>query len=157
MNPSFLLLCCVLLTASSSCVRKIPGTEIDDTSETRAVLDVVERYRGAVEQRNAADVVALVDDKFHDDAGTGTAEDDLDYKSLTASLPAKFQKLDDVKLDLSVRRIEFENDDQNVRVTYTYNLSFRIPQLSAKPQNESDIKQMMLHRVDKSWKILSGI
>jgi hypothetical protein len=156
-NHSSFLLSCALLIASSSCVRKIPGTEIDDTSDTRAVLDVVERYRGAVEQRNAPDVVALIDDKFHDDAGTGTAEDDLDYKSLASSLPGKFQKLDDVKLDLSVRRIEFENDNQAVRVTYTYNLSFRIPQLSAKPQNESDIKQMMLHRVDKSWKILSGI
>ncbi len=146
-----------LVALSVSCVRKIPGTEIDDNTDTRSVLDTVERYRSAVEQRNVSAVVELADEKFRDDGGTGAADDDLDYKTLSTALPARFQKLDDVRLEVSVRKIEFENEDRNARVTYTYNLTFKMPQLSARPQNESDIKQMLLVRANTGWKILSGI
>jgi hypothetical protein len=147
----------VLVTLSASCVRKIPGTEIDDTSDTRAVLDTVERYRNAFERRDVATVVEMADERFHDDAGTGAVDDDLEYRTLSTVLPMRLQKLEDMRLQVDVRRIEFENENQQARVTYTYSMSFKMPQLSGRPQNESDIKQMVLVRAGPTWKILSGI
>ncbi len=154
----FALTLTAALLALSGCIKKIPGTDIDDTTETRAIIATVDAYRLGVEQRNAQAVIDLADESFRDNGGSSTPDDDLDYKSLFTTLPARFQKIDDVKLDLSVRRVEFDDSAANARVTYTYTLSFRMPQLSSKMQNETDIKQMTLKRVsDKVWKITSGL
>ena len=146
------------LALSACAARKIPGTDIDDTSETRAVLDVVNKYRQAVESKNAQAIIDLAHESFKDDGGSSSPEDDLDYKSLFTELPGRFQKVDDVRLDVNVRRIEFDADQKAARVTYTYTMSFKMPSLTSKPQTESDIKQMTLTRVgEKDWRITSGI
>ena len=154
-SVSALLLAVVAL---SGCLKKIPGTDIDDTTETRSILATVDAYRIGVEQRNAQAVIDLADESFRDNGGSSGPDDDLDYKTLFTVLPARFQKIDDVRLDLSVRRIEFDESAGNARVTYTYTMAFRMPSLSSKMQNETDIKQMTLKRVtDKQWKITSGL
>ncbi|MBI5478342.1 MAG: DUF4440 domain-containing protein [Deltaproteobacteria bacterium] len=154
----FLVLMAVALAASACAARKIPGTEIDDTSETRAILDVVSKYRRAVESRDAQALIDLADESFRDDGGSADPDDDLDFKSLFTALPGRFQKLDEVKLDVAVRRIELDGDGRVARVTYSYTMSFRMPQLSERTQSETDIKQMALKRVgERDWKIVSGI
>ena len=151
------VLAVVSLAASGCALHKIPGTEIDDNSETRAILDVVNKYRTAVEGRNAQALIDLADESFHDNGGSATPDDDLDFKRLYTVLPGRFQKLDDVRLDLSVRKIELDEESRTARVTYTYQMSFRLPTLTQKTQNETDIKQMTLKRNDGTWKITSGI
>ncbi len=143
----------------SGCLHnKLAGTDIDDTSDTRAVLDVVNQYRAAVEHRNAQGIIDLADESFRDDGGSVNPDDDLDYKSLFTALPARLQKLADVKLDLTVRRIEFDDDTKKARVTYSYQLTFKVPEYTARTQTENDIKQMTLKRVgENAWKITSGI
>ncbi len=154
----FLILTSVALALSACAVRKIPGTEIDDTSETRAILDVVSKYRHAVESRDAQALIELADESFREDGGSANPDDDLDFKTLFTALPGRFQKVDDVKLDVAVRKIEFDGDGRSARVTYSYTMSFRTPQYSSKTQSETDIKQMALKRVgEKDWKIVSGI
>lgn len=139
-------------------VKKIPGTDIDDTSDTRAVLDVVNAYRVAVEHRNVDALIELADESFRDDGGSSGPDDDLDYKTLRTALPARFARIEDLHLDLSVRKVAFDDEAKSARVTYTYTLAFKLPQLSSRAQQENDIKQMTLKRVDeKTWKIVSGI
>ena len=43
--------------------KRIPGTEIRDTPETRAVVAAIEAYRQAAEKRDAEAVMALVSPK----------------------------------------------------------------------------------------------
>jgi len=139
-------------------LHKIPGTDIDDTSETRAILDVVGKFRNAVESRNTQALIDLADESFRDDGGSASPDDDLEYKTLFTALPARFQRWDDVRLDLSVRRIELNPENTAARVTYSYTMSFRMPSLTQRTQSETDIKQMVLKRSgDKEWKIVSGI
>lgn len=138
--------------------KKIPGTDIDDTGETRLILDVMTKYRTALEARNSEAIIKLFDPAFRDDGGSSTPDDDLDFASAPAKLPARLQKLDDVRLDITVRKVEFDEREENVKVTYTYSMSFRTPQFSSKTQTETDIKQMYLRRAGKQeWKITSGI
>jgi hypothetical protein len=138
--------------------RKIPGTELDDTDDTRAILDVMERYRLAVEQRDAQTIVSLADESFKDDGGSATPDDDLDYRDLSTKLPERLKRLEDVRLELNVRKIEFTEDQSSARATYTYSTTFRMPGLTSKAQSESEIKQMIFKRVDKRvWKIVSGV
>lgn len=153
----WVLLAALALAASGCGARKIPGTEIDDTTDTRAVLDVVNAYRQAVEQRNAQALLALADESFRDDGGSANPEDDLDYRALGTTLPARLDKIRDIRLDVTVRRIEFDDDAMRARVTYSYQLSFKMPEYTGRSQTETDIKQMTLRRVEKGWKITSGI
>jgi hypothetical protein len=146
------------LVAAVGCAgRKLPGTEIDDTSDTRAILDVINAYRAAVEKRNSQAIIDLADPSFRDDGGSANPEDDLDYASLSTVLPGRMEKLRDVRLDLTVRRIEFDEDGLRCRATYNYQLSFKMPDYTSRSQTEADIKQMTLRRVEKGWKITSGI
>lgn len=150
------------LAVLAGCVHKIPGTEIDDTADSRAVLDVMTAYRAAVEQRNAQAIIDLADPAFRDDGGSSTPEDDLDYSTLYTSLATRFQRMEEVRLDMNVRKMEFDPQTAAARVTYTYTFSFKMPTLSGRTQTDTDIKQMMLKRTDEKdgkarWRIVSGI
>ncbi len=50
--------------------KRIPGTEIDDNDETRAIPKVNEQDRMAVEARDANRVIGLVADTFRDNGGS---------------------------------------------------------------------------------------
>ncbi len=149
----------LLALALTGCApRKIPGTDLDDTSETRAVIDVLQKYRMAVEAKNSQALLKLTDESFRDDGGSSAPEDDLDYKSLPSKFNARMAKVSELKLDVTVRRIEFDSNETVARVTYSYQLTFKMPDYSSRTQSENDIKQMLLKRVgDQEWKITSGI
>lgn len=141
---------------STACApRRIPGTDIEDTSETRQILNVMEKYRAAVEAKDAEGVLNLVSENFKDDAGTTTPEDDITYAELKTLLPERVGQLDDVKLDINVRKIQVEGD--LAQVIYYYNSSYRIPSLTPRPQSDSDLQQMLLKKVGDQWRITSGI
>lgn len=154
-----LLLLLAVAAIGLGCVpRKIPGTEIDDTDDTRAVLDVMEKFRVAVEQKDAQTIINLADESFRDDGGSANPDDDLTYQDLYTKLPARFRRLDDVRLELNVRKVEFTQDQANARATYTYTTTFKLPGLTSRTQSETEIKQMILKRIDKkTWKIVSGV
>lgn len=149
----------ILALAITGCMpKKIPGTELDDTTDTRAVIDVLQKYRVAVESKNADAIIKLTDPSFRDDGGSSSPDDDLDYGSLGARLGARLAKVSDLKLDVTIRRIEFDTEGTVARVTYSYQMSFRMPEYSSRTQSENDLKQMLLKRVgDQEWKITSGI
>jgi uncharacterized membrane protein YheB (UPF0754 family) len=143
----------------SGCMpKKIPGTEIDDTSDTRAVMALFQEYRKAVEGRDAKTIIGLCDESFSDDGGSADPDDDMVYSSLAKDLPERFARVQDVRLEMSIRKIELNEDATIARVTYSYTLTFRMPKYTSRGQSETDLKQMTLRRIDeKTWKITSGI
>ena len=145
---------CIL--ALVGCAPKpIPGTTIDDTADNRAILQTLERYRATVENRDASGLLALVSHSFRDTGGTSNPEDDLTYATLQQNLPERLARIQDVHADLDIRAIAVDKDSANA--IFYYNLRFRIPSLTTRPQNESDLKQMKLHKEAGQWKIISGI
>ena len=89
----------LLLVVATGCApRKIPGTDLDDTDDTRAVLDVLQKYRSAVEKKDTDTIVKLADETFRDDGGSANPDDDLDYASLGPKLTARLAKIANVKL-----------------------------------------------------------
>ena len=158
MKTTIAVLVLSLLVGCSA--KKIPGTEIDDNDDTRIILSVMEQYRKAVETKNAQTILDLSDPTFKDDGGSAAPEDDLEYSQLFTVLPARLSKMDDIKLEIAVRKIEVDKELGIARATYTYNTSFKLPGLNSKAQSESEIKQMTFTLADKSkrlWKITSGI
>ncbi len=161
MNPLEPLMVLLVVALATGCAtRKIPGTEIDDNDDTRTILEVMETYRKAVETKNAQTIVDLADETFRDDGGSASPDDDLEYKTLFTVLPARMAKLDDVKLELGVRKIEIDKELGNAFATFTYTTTYRMPGLNPRAQQETEIKQMTFHLADKAkhlWKITSGI
>ncbi|MFB1482058.1 nuclear transport factor 2 family protein [Corallococcus sp. RDP092CA] len=156
MHNRFLALCAVFLLAACA-PKRIPGTELEDTGDTRAILGVMEQYRAALEARDAKAIRALVSPKFRDDGGTpDDPTDDLNAANLEPHLQALFQKLQNPKVDFNIRRVEFREDDIALAIYY-WNASWRMPGLNARPQSDSELEQMVFQKVDGDWKILSGI
>jgi len=154
MNFRFLLIVPLLLAAACA-PRRIPGTEIADTDDSRAVLAIMERYRSALEARDAKAIQALVSEDFKEDGGTESPDDDLTYANLPIHMSNLFQKLDKPKVDISVRRVDIQDD--TATAIYYWNASWRMPSLTTRPQSDSELEQMVLKRINGEWKIVSGI
>jgi hypothetical protein len=149
------LLLIPLLLAAACAPRRIPGTELPDNEDTRAILAIMERYRTGLEARDAKAIQALVSEDFKEDGGTESPEDDLTYANLPAHLSNLFQRVDNPKVELSVRRVEIEDEDATA--IYFWNASWRMPSLTSRPQSDSELEQMHLKKINGEWKIVSGI
>jgi ketosteroid isomerase-like protein len=150
-----LLVLPLLLLASGCASRRIPGTEIVDTDDTRAILAVMEKYRAALEAKDSRAILALVSQEFREDGGTETPDDDLTYSNLGEHLNNLFQRVDNPKVELSVRRVDVQEDEGTA--IYYWNASWRMPSLTNRAQSDAELEQMLLKKTDGQWKILSGI
>ena len=145
----------IALLSAGCASHRIPGTDIADSGENRAILGVMEKYRKSIESRDAEGLAKLLAPDFRDNAGTADPLDDLTPETVRTQLAARWAKMDNVTIELSVRKIKVDGDEADAIYYYTSN--FRMPKLTSKMQSEGDIKQMYLRRIDDEWKIVSGI
>ncbi|MBZ4408305.1 nuclear transport factor 2 family protein [Myxococcus sp. MISCRS1] len=151
----FLAICALSLLAACA-PKRIPGTEIDDTDETRAILAVMEAYRSAIEARDAHAIQALVSKDFREDAGTPSdPEDDLTAANLGPYLETLFPQLQSPKVEMEVRKVQVGKDIATA--IYYWKLNFRMPGLTSRPQKEAELEQMVFRLEGNQWKILTGI
>lgn len=150
-----MLIAALALTASACAPKLIPGTEIQDTEDTQAIIALLNTYRTALEDRDAEKILSLVADSYRDSAGTRTPEDDLEYRELREKVPAMLNQLEDVQVDLSVRRIDVNKD--TAVATFHYSTKYRMPRLKTRSAGDSDIHQMRLVKQGGTWKIVSGL
>lgn len=100
----------------------IPGTNIEDTKENRAVLEFLGKYRKAVVERSAGSVVDLTTNDYFEDNGTLDQSDDYGREGLRERLDANFARTREVQLDILVQKIERpEGEDGPVHVAFRYN------------------------------------
>jgi len=131
---------------------RIPGTDLEDTGDTRAIIDVISKYNSALEARDANAILALVHPDFRDNAGTLTPDDDIDIQRLRTVLPQRLAKLQDVAVRIEIKTIDVKGDQ--AQAVYTWVSQFK---LNGKTMTESDIKRMEFRRGPDGWKILSGV
>jgi ketosteroid isomerase-like protein len=147
------LLALIALAAVVGCgPHRIPGTDLEDTGDTRAIIDTISKYNAALEARDANAILALVDPEFRDNAGTLDPTDDIDIERLRTVLPQRLAKLQDVAVRIEIKTIDVKGD--HAQAVYTWVSQFK---LNGKARTESDIKRMELRRRADGWKILSGI
>jgi ketosteroid isomerase-like protein len=151
------LLAAAALAAIGCSPRRIPGTDIKETRETRAVFDVVQSYRQALEKRDAAAVLALVAPTYFDTAGTPDPGDDLDRSRLEASLAQDLSRAEGLKLDFTVRKIEVEGNEAFAELFFDSYYRVQTPGGTTIPRRDSDVHRVRLERLDGSWKIVSGL
>jgi hypothetical protein len=150
------LLVCALLVLSACAPHLIPGTQIPDSEDSRAILKVMETYRAALEARDAKGIQALVSKSFRDNSGTEDLQDDLTADNLPQALTALFARMEAPRVDIDVRSVTLKGDGV-AHVIYYWNSNWRAPGLLEKTQRDTELEQMVLQKEEGQWRIVTGI
>jgi hypothetical protein len=116
---------CLRLTAvltlvlAGGCTRDIPNTTVPDTAANREVIEFMETYRRALEDREVATLIGMASPRYLDMSGTPTGTDDVDYDTLTTILPELFARVEDIRFEIRYRHVVFRDDDVLVEFRYT--------------------------------------
>ena len=157
--------CFVLFAVAIGCVSKvrIPGTDIPDTAETRAVIEAVEHYRVAFVRKDAAAVLALAHPSYYDEAGTDDPSDDVSYKQLGALLRRRLTQIDAIRFIIDYVEIHVDGDRAIARAWI--DASFRMkpilapdgtPREQAGFTRKQDYVEYELLREKSVWRIVRG-
>jgi hypothetical protein len=152
------ILALVLLALGACTHDTIPNTDVEDTPETRDVVQFVEKYRQAVVSRDVDKIVRLASTDYYDDMGTPQGTDDVDLEGLRERLKGTFgPDLLAVHYDIRYRDVTFL--PTKVLVDYTYIGRFRIntPEGSRWERRLADNRMVLGKRKEGSYTILSGM
>lgn len=112
----------VLLGGCAS--QRIPNTTVPDTPLNREVIEFCERYRHALEQRDAGALLAMASPRYYENSGTPEGQDDYDIAGLREVLRETLPRIHTVRYEFRYRRIAVQNE--RILVDYTYSGSFRV-------------------------------
>ena len=137
--------------------KRIPGLdiELEDTPDHRALIQLVEAYRAAYENKNIDGLVALASQRFYEDSGSPETDDDYNYDGLAAHFTGHFQKIKKVQLQLDLKRVEVAGDQAIVDYRYVTRYLMGLPS-GEKWQVTDEINRLELVREGDTWKVLSG-
>lgn len=152
------------LALTAGCAKTIPNTTVEDTADNRSVVSFMEKYRKALEERDVRRLLELASPHYLDDNGTPSGADDVDYETLRENLTLWAQRVDDVRYDISYRRISYAPDDK-IYVEIRYGGSFHIQRPASEDEQWS--RRLANHRLvlqrlpepegDDDFRILSGM
>jgi hypothetical protein len=155
---SVLLLLGVAVCTPACTHTTIPNTDVEDSPESRDVVDFVEKYRQAVVSRNVSQLLGLVANDYYDDMGTPQGDDDVDREVLKERLEQTFgPELLAVHYDIRYRDVVFL--PTKVLVDYTYIGRFRVstPDGSRWERRLADNRMVLAKKKDGTYQIMSGM
>jgi hypothetical protein len=152
------LLATIAVTAVACSHRTtIPGTNIPDEPETRAVLQIFVRYKHALEARDAAALLRLAAPDYSDPGDTSRGEGPTDYQTLKTKLPQTFEKLSGLKLEATVRDVEVKGQEARIDYYQVLRFAVRTPSGGENWKSASDDARMKFVNVRGEWRIASGL
>jgi len=106
---------------------RIPNTDVADTSDNRALVSFCERYRRAVETRDARSLLSMASPEYYEDAGTPRGDDDYGYDGLQRLLTAWADEVGEVRYEMRYRRITVDPErPSRISIEYTYTGSYTL-------------------------------
>jgi len=139
----------------------IPGTQIQDTPETRALATlVVEKYRRAMEARDADTIAGMCSPRFHETGGTPAADDDYNLDGLKKRLAEKFKRIKAMTLDIILIDIAIDEEKQpSLRrgEPGAPGGAETPPGHDVKWETQSEDAQMLFTLENGEWKVTSGL
>ncbi len=145
-----------LATSGCATVRTIPGTTVADTRLNHEILDVCERYRHALEDRDGSQLLALAHPQYYEDSGTPKADDDYGYEGLKDVLGRRLAAVRAVRYNIEYRKIEVSGS--RARVDIRYDASFQIAtEMGDRWERKQNDKRIELDNDGGRWLIVSGM
>jgi len=148
-----------LLVLATGCgTTYLEGTEIEDTPDSRAIYDVVEAYRLAVEQRDVTTLMQLISPRYFENASTTAVDsDDYGYEALRERvLPLLQDNIKAVQLRLRLTRIEIRGE--RAHADYEFWMKFLYAEGGREGwRAKNDFNRLEFVREDDRWKISGGL
>jgi hypothetical protein len=143
---------------ASACItpRVIAGTKVTDSKENRDLIEVCERYRHALEDRDAETLLQLASPQYFEDSGTPKADDDYGYEGLKQVINTRLAALKSVRYSVEYRNIEVKNNRASVDIRYdaSYQIGTSLGDRWERKQNE---KRLTLDWNGKKWLFVGGM
>lgn len=156
-NGAVMLVVMAMFAIFSGCgANLIPNTDVPNTAENREVVDFAERYRQAIQERNAARLLGLVSDQYFDDNGTLEGDDDMDYQAVQETLARWNEDVRDVRYEVRYRRVTRSQDRVFVDYTYTGSFKLRTPNGDRWSRRLAD-NRLELIRLGDGYKVIAGL
>jgi hypothetical protein len=146
----------LMLGGGCATISTIPGTKVADTKINREILDVCERYRHAMEERDAATLLALAHPDYYEDSGTPNANDDYGYDGLKDVLARRMAALKTVRYNIEYRKVEVSG--KRALVDIRYDASFQLAtEMGDRWERKMNDKRIELENDGKRWLIIAGM
>ena len=152
---SRILLFLALLPACAM-INVIPGTKVPDTKPNREILDVCEKYRHALEDRDSATLLTLAHPNYYEDSGTPKGDDDYGYEGLKEVLAKRLAALKTVRYNIEYRKVAIEGHHASVDIRY--DASFQLAtEMGDRWERKQNDKRLELENDGKRWLIIAGM
>jgi hypothetical protein len=151
------LLPLLALVALVACAHAtIPGKNVPEEPENRAVLEVLARYKQAMEARDPNALLSLAAPDYFDRGDSTRPTEPRDLEGLRRTLPKDFTGVRALKLDIDIRNLKIQGDQAQVDYFGVMRYAIAVPN-GEKWFTESDDERMKFVRVGSEWKISSGM
>jgi hypothetical protein len=140
----------------------IPGTRVADTNLNRELINVCEKYRHALEDRDAETLLAMASPLYFEDSGTPKAEDDYGYEGLKQVINARLAALKAVRYTVEYRNIEVKVDHAikgaRASVDIRYDASYQLAtELGDRWERKQNDKRLELEYDGNKWMFTAGM
>ena len=150
------LLAVSLLSLAACSHNLIPGTDIPDRPDTRAVIDVFAKYKLANEARDANAIFALTAPSYFDEGDVSHARAPMDYEGMKKKVSQDLSAVKSIRLDLTVRDLKVEGSKANIDYFATVSYAVAVP-TGERWKRESDDARLRLLKIGGAWKIVAGL
>lgn len=165
---SLLTLAALSLVTSSACggkVKYVPGTRVPYSAANQSVLDAVEQYRLAVEERDAQKLLLMAHkSKYWEDSGTPSGSDDYGYEGLANVLATRLQKATEIRYSVRYMKVSQQCPSDlepgcQAAVDVIVDASFTIQNVQGKMvrPDKRDQNQFLLEWDGARWLFISGM
>jgi hypothetical protein len=144
--------------AGSGCGHQnIPNTHVEDTAANREIIEFVERYRKAVEDRDSVTLLNMTSRFYFDDMGTPAGDDDVDFDGLKLALERIRKGVLAARYQISYRGLTYAHNDR-VLVDLLYTGWFKVETPEGPEwRRRLEPHRMVLAREEGKLLILSGM
>jgi hypothetical protein len=147
-----------LVAAATACasINVIPGTKVPESKINRELIEVCERYRHALEDRDAATLLAMAHPRYYEDSGTPKGDDDYGYEGLKTVLASRLTALRSVRYNIEYRAVEVRGN--RARIDIRYDASFQIAtEMGDRWERKQNDKRIELQNENGRWLFLAGM
>jgi hypothetical protein len=146
-----------LLLAGCGTLLYIPGTTVADTPTNRIIIrDVCEKYREAMEERDAARLLSMASPHYYEDSGTPKGEDDYGYEGLKTVIATRMAALRSVRYNIEYKDVTVSGNRAHVDIRY--DASFQLAtEMGDRWERKQNDKRMELEFDGKRWLFVGGM
>ncbi|HEY6558666.1 MAG TPA: hypothetical protein VI072_15390 [Polyangiaceae bacterium] len=155
--PALLISLVAAVYLAGCATHYIPNTDVEDNDYNRNIIEFCEKYRRAVELRNAPQLLKYAHPKYYEDGGNIDSSDDIDYVGLRSYLEERFRATKAIRYEIRYRRVG-KGRQNVVYVDYTYSASYKIPTEKGDVwRRKVDDNRLELVPQGDSFQILAGM